>query len=232
MLHQEFPTGLGIAAFILLVCVLIGIICIILYRMRKILQKKESAQSENLQSDSEIGMLAGNDQCGEESTERIEDFKRGSKDFEYENTDYHEKIENKALTKGIRLIVQSCASKSYKLLLTNSIQRGFQSQIGVFNSGKIIKKGILFGPIEERDSPEDWCRKLDQLGFDRSYKELEDGNNWLYFIKIAGEDSSTNMDVIFKDDGDCYYLSRKDIPKGQELISDWGWTNIDHEGKL
>lgn len=177
--------------------------------------------------ESELGELTFRDQCDKKRFGDYNEEDPRNNTFEHEDTNYHERIEMKAMTKGINLTVNSCASKRYKLQLSKSKQGGIRSQIGVFNRGKILQKGTLFGPIEEKRSPEEWCRKLDQLGYDRSYRELEEGHNWLYFIRIARQATSTNMDVIFKNENDCYYVTRKDIPKGHELLSDLGWTGLE-----
>jgi len=231
-MSQVVTEALGVTAFILVICFGIGFICFCFYRKKTNHTKANVPSYENKEQDSEIGMLildrrdkrekfVGNDAFKEmDGANRL---KRSNSSFALERSNYHKKIETKAMSKGINLNVQSCASIKYKLLLATSNQLGYRNQVGVFNKGKKIKKGTRFGPLEERNTPEKWCLKLDQLGYDRSYKELEDGHNWLYYVKLAPEKEATNMDVIFKEDDNCYYESTRDIPKGRELVSDWAW---------
>lgn len=231
MLHPKLATDFVIVIFTVIIFVIIGIICISMYWMCKKKQNKGSTVSyDHDLEEVTIGEHDPNkndDQYENNVDGHLEkpgldsDDEYSSKSSELDESIYHELIEKKALKDGIDLNVLSCSSKKYKLCIAKSKQRGFKSQIGVFNRGNIIEKGIRFGPIEESD--QDLVR-LYRSAHNSVHKELEDGYNWLYFVQIAGEKTSTNMDVIFNEDGDCYYESRHDIPKGYELLSDFGWS--------
>lgn len=235
MLHPEIATNLAIAVFVLIVCFILAIFGVSVYWIVKRKQRKEKAVSydhnlEEVKIDTRYPAdIDGQDETviEDESEDMYDEGEENSSNssFELEESDYHEKIELKAMTEGINLNVQTCEKKRHKLILMKSKQLGFRNQIGVFNKSKMIPKGSLFGPIEEKEN----MNKFDHFAQNNAYKSLEDGYNWLYLIKIGEKNTSTNVDVIFRDDGEIFYEARKDIPKGNELLADWGWTAIDNE---
>ena len=223
MMNAELGKNLFIAGLAILFFVVTGIICIAVYwRMKRRKNNEPAVSYDHKLQQLEVGMHSDEHDAFDEDHNSERDDSIDS--FELEESTYQEQIEMKATTEGIKLNVYSCSFKSCRLLLTRSTQPGNRSQIGVFNQGKVIKKGTQFGPIVEND-----MIKFEEFAYNSSHKELEHGNNWLYFVKIAGQDTSTNMDVIITDDGEIFYETRKDVPKGHELLSDWGWTAIDGE---
>ena len=113
--------------------------------------------------------------------------------------------------------------RPFKILLSQSCQQGNETRIGVFNHGKTIKKGSVFGPYQsEKEFFLIQIREKNK--YRNGLKKLEKANNWLGFINKAAL-KDINMNIIERtDDGTYFYEASRNIVHGEEILALFSWT--------
>lgn len=201
-----------IAAFVIAILFVIAIFAIIGYWVRRIRKNRSKKNIEN--HDDEIG--------DKESTkeQRVDEVSS-----ENEDTEISEDIMTMAMIKGIRLIVYSCMPKlrPFKVLLAQSWQPGTDPRVGVFNHGKTIKKGTVFGPYQpEKEFFLIQIKKRNK--YQKGIKKLEQANNWLGLINKAAR-NDINVNIIQRtDDGTYFYEATRNILHGEEILALFCWS--------
>lgn len=207
MLSPKEGQYLVIAAIAIAILFVIAFFAIIVYWIRRI-QKKRS--KTNIEDHGEV--------TGEKEPKKKQSVVAISS--ENEETDNYEDIMTTALTEGIKLIVYSCIPKTkpFRILLATSWQPGTEPRIGVFNLGKMIKQGTVFGPYQS-EKEFTLIQKRGRNKYWKGGKKLEKANNWLGFINKASKEK-TNVNIIQKnDDGTYYFESSRDISHGEEVLA-------------
>lgn len=139
-------------------------------------------------------------------------------------TDHYEHIRTKAFLTGINLIVYSCRSKMFTVLLAQSKQPN--SGLGVLNTSRQLKKGTMFGPLHPERSFEILQTKKTKK-YRKAFQKLDLANNWLTFVNEATNPNEANMIILRNtDDGTYFYETTKNIKKGEELLAETRWSPI------
>ena len=142
-------------------------------------------------------------------------------------TDHYEHIRTKAILTGINLIVYSCTSKMFTVLLAQSKQPNSGLRVGVFlNKSRQLKKGTIFGPLYPERSFEILQTKKTKK-YRKAFQKLDLANNWLTFVNEATDLKDANMIILRNtDDGTYFYETTKNIKKGEELLAETRWSPI------
>ncbi|XP_072326191.1 histone-lysine N-methyltransferase PRDM9-like [Scyliorhinus torazame] len=101
--------------------------------------------------------------------------------------------------------------------------------LGVWNEGKIIPKGVHFGPYEGVVSNEEsaaisgysWMISKGKQDFEYIDAKDESNSNWMRFVNCARKEEEQNL-VAFQQQGKIYYRSCKPIPPRCELLVWYG----------
>ncbi|XP_078093146.1 histone-lysine N-methyltransferase PRDM7-like [Mustelus asterias] len=101
--------------------------------------------------------------------------------------------------------------------------------LGVWNEGKIIPKGVHFGPYEGVISNEEsaavsgysWMISKGKQDFEYIDAKDESNSNWMRFVNCARKEEEQNL-VAFQHQGKIYYRTCKPVPPRCELLVWYG----------
>ncbi|XP_038669366.1 histone-lysine N-methyltransferase PRDM9-like isoform X2 [Scyliorhinus canicula] len=101
--------------------------------------------------------------------------------------------------------------------------------LGVWNEGKVIPKGVHFGPYEGVVSNEEsaaisgysWMISKGKQDFEYIDAKDESNSNWMRFVNCARKEEEQNL-VAFQQQGRIYYRSCKPVPPRCELLVWYG----------
>ncbi|XP_048476546.1 histone-lysine N-methyltransferase PRDM9-like [Rhincodon typus] len=113
--------------------------------------------------------------------------------------------------------------------LNIAISKIRKAGLGVWNEGKIIPKGVHFGPYEGVTSNEEsaavsgysWVISKGKQDFEYIDAKDESKSNWMRFVNCARKEEEQNL-VAFQHHGKIYYRTCKPVPPRCELLVWYG----------
>ncbi|XP_032891443.1 probable histone-lysine N-methyltransferase PRDM7 [Amblyraja radiata] len=101
--------------------------------------------------------------------------------------------------------------------------------LGVWNEGKVIPRGVHFGPYEGEVSNEEeavvsgYSWMISKANNDTEYIDAQDESksNWMRFVNCARNEEEQNL-VAFQHRGNIYYRTCKPVPPHCELLVWYG----------
>ncbi|XP_078287821.1 histone-lysine N-methyltransferase PRDM9-like [Rhinoraja longicauda] len=111
-----------------------------------------------------------------------------------------------------------------------------KADLGVWNEGKVIPRGIYFGPYEGEVSNEEeaaisgYSWAISKANNDTEYIDAQDESksNWMRFVNCARKEGEQNL-VAFQHRGNIYYRTCKPVPPHCELLV---WYGDDYAKEL
>ncbi|XP_072918409.1 histone-lysine N-methyltransferase PRDM7-like [Hemitrygon akajei] len=118
-------------------------------------------------------------------------------------------------------------------IATSKIQK---AGLGVWNEGKVIPRGVHFGPYEGELSTEEaaavsgYSWVISKANNDLEYIDAQDESksNWMRFVNCARKEEEQNL-VAFQHCGNIYYRTCKPVPPDCELLV---WYGDDYAKEL